>query len=137
MVGGERELYRSPPPAKSLPLGWGWWWKGALSKFTACKISPSRLGLVAVSGSLHLLKLSSESCFLVLCFLPYWAHLVLIVIRRFKTSQIKRKGIEYYKLYFEIFFNSLSYWIKMIFWYSIRVLMIKQSRVQISLSLFI
>jgi hypothetical protein len=37
------------------------------------------------------------------------------VIRRFKTSQIKRKGIEYYKLYFEIFFNSLSYWIKMIF----------------------
>jgi len=44
---------------------------------------------------------------------------------------IKKK----YKLYFDILFNSLNFWVEMILLYDIRVLMTKQLRVRISQSL--
>jgi hypothetical protein len=42
---------------------------------------------------------------------------------------------EKYKLYFDILFNSLNFWVEMILLYDIRVLMTKQLRVRISQSL--
>ena len=42
---------------------------------------------------------------------------------------------EKYKLYFDILFNNLNFWVEMILLYDIRVLMTKQLRVRISQSL--